>query len=170
MLFWTNPGSSSPQNSSSTATCLTSQKPSNWIRRIRHAGHFWRRKINSLATFSNEFLILGTVVQTDPQRFSTALFRQQMQSRGPTRSKECEGRESPGILRNQQDLIILMLLMIYIYIYIYIYVCVCVCVCVCVLWYLSVTRDYRCATESYYRQEHGHMWFLEQGKTQCRTA
>ena len=45
LIFWTNPGSSTPQNSTSTAICLPSN---NQIRWVRHAEYCWAGGSNGL--------------------------------------------------------------------------------------------------------------------------
>ena len=42
MLFWTNSGINTPQNSYCTSRQLTSHLKTSQLRRIRHTGHSWR--------------------------------------------------------------------------------------------------------------------------------
>ena len=67
MQFWTNPGSSTPQNSTCTATYLPSQKPSKWVEQEMRvtAGEM---RMNSWQTFFDEPLHMDVPMLADQQK------------------------------------------------------------------------------------------------------
>ena len=112
-VYWTNPGSNIPQNSSCTAAYLPSLKPSNWT---RHVGSYWRSK--------NEFII--NVLQWTLSQYRANLGR-------PSRTDTvCSLKDLPKAMDDWDEWRerFREIRTSHTTWYIYIYMCVCVCVCV----------------------------------------
>ena len=80
MLFWTNPGSNTPQNSSCTVTHLPSHKPLN--KTNKNAGHCWRNSLLDSYTWTCQCW-----PTSKDWSHTLALCGHWMQSRKPTGNK-----------------------------------------------------------------------------------